>query len=128
MAKKIEKKRLKITPFRVSVVLNIVLGLIVVSVMGVALFAYHEYTNGSDRALRFALTHSSFDYYCNHASEKIDQWTEERKAAEGEEFSKEDAKKAKLLYESQCVTPEFEPYYTKAIKQFFKDQGSSYDQ
>lgn len=127
MAKKAPENKKLVTPFRISVALNIVLGLIVVTVIGAAGFAYHEYKNGTKNALSFALAFNSFDYFCQQADENVDQWVAERITDEEEPFTAEDAKRAKLLIESQCIDPKFEPYYTKAQKQFFKDNGLTFE-
>ncbi len=123
--KSVDKKL--VTPFRISVALNIVLGIIVLTVVSLAGFAYHEYKNGTDRAIRFALSFNGIDYYCNQANEKKDAWLANRAVEQGEPFTKDEAKRIKLLIESQCITPEFEPYYNNAMKQFFKDNGLKYE-
>lgn len=120
MAKKKDGK--KITPFRVSVGLNIVLGGVLLAILASAAFAYHQYTTKSERALNFALAHNSVEYYCDAADKDFEKWLLAEEKTSGL-LSAEDKKRIKLQIDLLCYNEAAAPYLDDAAKKYFEANG-----
>lgn len=120
MSKKKQIQAAVITPLRISVGLNVVLSLIIVSAAAVSIWGYHQYTGGTHRAARFALVH--MNDYCDMYYRNINTWLKEAED-KGEPLSPDQIKESKLNTDAVCVNEDFEPYAKKALEDYYKANG-----
>ncbi len=110
-----------ITPFRLSVGLNIVLSLIIISAISASAWAYHQYKGGTQAAARFSLEHM-YDY-CDMYYRNIDQWLKEAEEKGQSSGNPDEMKAAALNVDVLCVHEEFEPYQKSAMEAYYNAHG-----
>ncbi len=130
MPKKKQKQTKLVTPLRISVGINIVLSLILISAISVSVWAYHQYKGGTDRAANFALLHMN-DFCDMRERNKVIWEKRARMQLEAEngtspkqmKDSKEMVEWNNLSTNMLCTTDDFEPYLRKAAEDYFKANG-----
>ena len=132
MAKKKQKQTKLITPLKISVGINVVLSLMLISAISVSVWAYHQYKGGTERAANFALLH--MNDFCDMRERNMDKWENKNQiqmqleAENGTspkqiKDSKEIAEWNNLSTNMLCTTDDFEPYLRKAAEDYYRTNG-----
>jgi len=119
--KKSSKKNQTITPFRVSVALNIALGLFFLITVTGATVLWNRFNNGSETVANIG--YSAVQRYCE--VEKSKGYPVDR--PEYDSWTKVDKKNYQLNQRIFCFDEEFEPYLLRATKEYFNANGLKYD-
>lgn len=110
-----------ITSFRLSVGLNIILSLLILSTVVVTVWAYHQYKGGTQLAARFAVQHM-YDY-CDMHYKNIDKWLKEAEAKGQPWGTPEQIKEAMLNTNVVCNHEDFDPYLQQAVENYYNANG-----
>ncbi len=123
MAKKNPKTPNKIvTPIRISIAINVVLGLIIVGSVAAGLYARDRYIKGDQVAAGFAAAHM-YDY-CDMTYRNLDDWLASDKS---NNYTAKQIQYIKLHDDLACARGDFEPFILKASKDYFKSKGVPFD-
>jgi len=124
MAKNTPNKKTKIvTPFRISVAINIILALVIVGIAGTAAYLYKQYYSGSLTSARWALSRS-LDY-CEMSAEHLDSWIASDET--GYYRTPDSIKRAKINDDVVCTRGDFAPYLEKATKDYYKSKNMPFE-
>jgi hypothetical protein len=120
--RKTSSKSRLITPLGLSIVLNIILFLAVMSGVITAVYANEHMTKGTPEAYRTVA--SMHQAQCRRMDTKFDNWL--AGLNEKEELSAKRASYAKLLLLADCRHESYQPYEEAALKEYFKANGLEY--
>lgn len=121
MAKTKNKKSI-FTPFRISVGLNILLSIIVIAGVGGYMYVKNAYDNGNQFVVNWGTV--AIQNFCSNP-DQIQKAKDEAKSADYPDGG--DKKGALLALNTLCDTDgTWGPYYEKALKDYYKDNGVDY--